>query len=697
MKTTIGGTINVQDDSHGNRGVEYRQESSGSFRLDGRGRRSDGDGTRLRVGDGNRHRGRRKESRGRRRYGRRGDYSGDSYGAGRTAGRRYHHTQGRRAHPSFCLIISNTSAVRVITLAALFLCLFSVGTANAGEYSKISSAERLGKWVQLLSDRPGGSPSPAGWYEYVEPGGEHNGELMWKGNFGNDSEIYPPDQYKSIGNSLDGYAGVAGENDTAANMEKIVQNDSTAGDETSGEVNNSVSIIERSREAGTSLPVGVAEELDSAANDGGSLGIDLGAATEGGLLGGGGALAAGLSSLGAVALGPLAFDLGIDIGNGLDEDFGLPTWNKYKEEEEAKHSGSTEGFLLEQCGGEAACQKQPGLYLECRGDEYKEDLTYSAYGGHPAEKVDYGCAGSGNVVVDDPCKSERCSEPGYLQDDRHEFDKVCVEPEETEKPLVKNCAGPEKIQGVPNIAPPDSERLLNDSTVGVEPVPPGEVEPRFRVKKDSLKKHISNQQEMELLAPEEGDPGYEDEPGQLTKPSEEDLNKEAEEGNKTENEPLAKAYPEMTPSTSPDEEGKTETTTEPEGPGAIGPPALPGFKIAAFGVLCKGFPFGVPCWLIKTIESWSAGGSCPQWGIEEFDIKGVKIKGHNFDLCELEPIMEKARPAMLIFITIGLVLLFYNFAKGGSPPSGGGTPDTGGGGKDGDFYKEYNDEHGFTH
>ena len=32
--------------------------------------------------------------------------------------------------------------------------------------------------------------------------------------------------------------------------------------------------------------------------------------------------------------------------------------------------------------------------------------------------------------------------------------------------------------------------------------------------------------------------------------------------------------------------------------------------------------------------------------------------------------MEVVRPAMLIFATIGLVLLFFRFAKGGGPPSG---------------------------
>lgn len=109
----------------------------------------------------------------------------------------------------------------------------------------------------------------------------------------------------------------------------------------------------------------------------------------------------------------------------------------------------------------------------------------------------------------------------------------------------------------------------------------------------------------------------------------------------------------------------------------IGPPSLPGFDIPNFGVLCKGFPFGVPCWLANTIKSWSATAVAPEWGIDSFTIQGHTIPGYHMSLSPLEPIMEYARPAMLIFATIGVVLLFYRLAKGGSPESGGGIQDTG--------------------
>jgi hypothetical protein len=102
----------------------------------------------------------------------------------------------------------------------------------------------------------------------------------------------------------------------------------------------------------------------------------------------------------------------------------------------------------------------------------------------------------------------------------------------------------------------------------------------------------------------------------------------------------------------------------------IGGPTLPGIHFPDFGVLCKGFPFGVPCWLVGTIESWSVAGEAPELGIESFEIEHHKIPGAKFKLNKLEPIMEKVRPAMLIFATIGIVLLFYGFAKGGGAPSG---------------------------
>lgn len=105
----------------------------------------------------------------------------------------------------------------------------------------------------------------------------------------------------------------------------------------------------------------------------------------------------------------------------------------------------------------------------------------------------------------------------------------------------------------------------------------------------------------------------------------------------------------------------------------LGGPTLPGFKLPHLGVLCEGFPFGVPCWLWATIESWSTTKEAPEWGLNGITIDGHELTGANFKLSKLEPIMEKVRPAMIAFATIGIVLLFFSFAKGGGPPSGGGS------------------------
>jgi hypothetical protein len=113
------------------------------------------------------------------------------------------------------------------------------------------------------------------------------------------------------------------------------------------------------------------------------------------------------------------------------------------------------------------------------------------------------------------------------------------------------------------------------------------------------------------------------------------------------------------------------------GGGGIGPPTEPGLHFPKIGVLCTGFPFGVPCWLASTISSWSGTAVAPEWGFEGLKIEGHTITSAKFKLSRLEPIMEYVRPAMVGFATIGLVLLFFSFARGGGPPSGSGG-DSGG-------------------
>ncbi len=116
--------------------------------------------------------------------------------------------------------------------------------------------------------------------------------------------------------------------------------------------------------------------------------------------------------------------------------------------------------------------------------------------------------------------------------------------------------------------------------------------------------------------------------------------------------------------------GDAPVPTEP--PGHVGGPTLPGIKYPNFEVLCHGFPFGVPCWLVSTIVGMSTTAKAPNWTIvPKIEVEGYKTPEGKFNFAKLEPIMEIVRPAMIAFTTIGIVLLFYSFAKGGGPPSGG--------------------------
>jgi hypothetical protein len=136
-----------------------------------------------------------------------------------------------------------------------------------------------------------------------------------------------------------------------------------------------------------------------------------------------------------------------------------------------------------------------------------------------------------------------------------------------------------------------------------------------------------------------------------------------------------------------DPKTKVDVWVDPEtaGPGEGG--KLPPFRIGGItepelkpphlNILCEKFPFGVPCWLIAEINSWSSTGSAPELGLEDFTVKGKKITGGKFDFARLEPVMEKIRPFEIAFSTIGLVILFYSFATGGNAGVGSSTKDSG--------------------
>lgn len=107
----------------------------------------------------------------------------------------------------------------------------------------------------------------------------------------------------------------------------------------------------------------------------------------------------------------------------------------------------------------------------------------------------------------------------------------------------------------------------------------------------------------------------------------------------------------------------------------LGAVTVPPISLPKVGPLCKAFPFGVPCWLIETIKGWVTARVTPEWCLQHYEIPFLHrtIATRCQSLAFLEPEMGYLRPAMLLFGTLGLVLLFFNFTRGGGLPSGGGT------------------------
>lgn len=114
---------------------------------------------------------------------------------------------------------------------------------------------------------------------------------------------------------------------------------------------------------------------------------------------------------------------------------------------------------------------------------------------------------------------------------------------------------------------------------------------------------------------------------------------------------------------------------EAESEASLGTVSVPPISLPKVGPLCKAFPFGVPCWLIETMKGWVAASTVPEWCLKHYEIPFLHrtIATHCQSLSFLEPVMTYLRPAMVLFATLGLVLLFFNFTRGGGLPSGSGV------------------------
>lgn len=111
-----------------------------------------------------------------------------------------------------------------------------------------------------------------------------------------------------------------------------------------------------------------------------------------------------------------------------------------------------------------------------------------------------------------------------------------------------------------------------------------------------------------------------------------------------------------------------------EPPGGIPPVTPPGIHFPELHLLCTTMPFGVPCWLVKQLEAFSGASAPPVWSIGPISFSGHEIPEAKIHLSHLEGVMEVVRPFMVLFGTIGIVLLFYRIFTGksirGENPSG---------------------------
>lgn len=487
---------------------------------------------------------------------------------------------------------------------------------------------------------------------------------------------------------------------------------------TSGEAESAEGLVEDARSAGDELPGSITRELDIPSEAGGAL--DLAAAS---------------TVLGAVLLGPTAFKIGVDIGNGLDQLFGFPELKLEEGHPESHAEGCTvekrsAWVLDDRSSGGERFEFPEGWYANCSppGGYSQREFQSQAVVRAEYRNVIEGTAGQ--VEGMNHYERIKTTDEGGAYSETYKETVIYREYQiyEWYEPLPKleKCEPEKELPnwlegadeglgegehecipvGVPQKLPMSESQLKENKEHGGVEVPtaapatlpgPGKAEllPEKEMKraleilpahtwvtthtKTTIKKMREEEEaaEIEIPQPEPSEVGthYEERLKELgfTNVTTEILPETAidievgpDEVSKVVPSPhtFVKPETEVVVEVNPDDAPTPGESSKP-----ITSPTLPGIKFPSFPVLCKGFPFGVPCWLISAIEGWSATGACPQWGFENLEIHGKDINS-KFDLCKLEPIMEKVRPAMFLFATMGIVLLFFKFAKGGAPPSG---------------------------
>ena len=486
-------------------------------------------------------------------------------------------------------------------------------------------------------------------------------------------------------------------------------------------VSEAWTVDDAARGEGGSLPSADTYLIDDAAVDEGTLSASLGA-----------------TALGTVALGPAAFALGVTIGNGLDSIFGLPKWELFNSEAEEKESKADEEARVteEHSTRNMEYENQEAHrteYVHLPKGYYYSNYAYG--GGGPVgltlvtkrckEGEEPGCpeelvTGETYELFPDCPSKEACKRPefagweyikvqsqntfsstehkiGYTFWLYHSFPECEVSIWEVKMPEPP-CVEPEGVPA-PERLTPDQEK---ENTEHEEIEKPAEDFPGTRPTKPN---HLPEEEQKEVI---EHEPNYVPEHWPGAEPGSRELEipdpgKELATEYITELETLGftdvthyvVAETAINPDVGPEEvagvdpavgsevvpdthvtvaENPADAPIPPEH-GGIGPFTPPGIHFPKLALLCNTMPFGVPCWLVRQIEAFSGTGSAPVWKIGPFHWGEVSIPAAEIHLASLEPVMEVVRPFMVIFGTIGIVLLFYRIFTGhaigrGENPSG---------------------------
>jgi hypothetical protein len=412
---------------------------------------------------------------------------------------------------------------------------------------------------------------------------------------------WTPEEWEAWRNEVEGIA--RGEGETNPTEAKIAEEVPGI---TKGEAEDAENVVETARGEGSGLGADISNTLDFAGEAGGVLTPALGATLLGGLF-----------------LGPTAFNVGVDIGNGLDSLFGLPTWETAKEEASEGHAPEVEwrpeGCLSGRC--EETTNHKPGYYVNCYGG----DWSY-----HQQEE------GGEKELSELGCKPDRGEEVGPV-------DEVFSHIYKTWGFVLLLCAASTAEAGC------EVGNSHNAGNVGgTAAVPEGIPRPGA----------LTSGQEAENEA--HGLPGRPTISAPAAPPAGQriltthDLEGIAEE----------KTTREYIEDNSPHQQEYAE-----EQPAGLTFPSLPPVALPKLPTPCTVFPFGVPCWFVSQVSSWNARPVAPKI---ELNLAGKALV---INLADAEPIMEIVRPVEAVLTCIGIVLLFGRFASSSSGSGDGGGGD----------------------